>query len=71
MTNESNTNRKPEYRLFHVVGDGDAARWTPIGAGWIHRDQQGFGINLDLVPITGRIVMRAANEATESNGGQS
>ncbi|QDX25729.1 hypothetical protein FPZ54_06655 [Sphingomonas suaedae] len=70
MTNETSQTRKPEYRIYHVVGQGDKAIWTPIGAAWEHRDQLGFAVRLDLVPLTGRIVMRVIGETTETNGGQ-
>ena len=68
MTSEnSNNNRHPEYRLYHVVGQGESSIWTAIGAAWPHRDQQGFAISLNMVPLNGRIVMRAISEGT---GGQ-
>lgn len=70
MTNETAQTGKPEYRIYHVVGQADKANWTPIGAAWEHRDQHGFAIRLDMVPLTGRIVMRVIGEATKANGGQ-
>jgi len=60
--------RKPTHRLYCVVGVGDAASWTPIGAAWDHKDGQGFSLACDAVPLQGRIVMRAVREAAE--GGQ-
>lgn len=50
--------RKPTHRLFRVVGDGENAIWTPIGAAWPNKDGQGFSINCEAMPLSGRIVMR-------------
>jgi hypothetical protein len=57
--------RKPTHRLYRVVGDGDAAIWTPIGAAWPNKDGQGFNITCDAVPLQGRMVLRAVQERSE------
>lgn len=53
---------KPTHRLYRVIGDGDAASWTPIGAAWPNKDGQGFSISCNAVPLQGRIVMRTITE---------
>ena len=50
------------HRLFRVVGDGENSIWTPIGAAWPNKDGQGFSINCEAMPLSGRIVMRAITE---------
>ena len=63
MTNQpSMFSRKPTHRIYLVTGEGESAFWTAIGAAWPHKDGQGFSINCDAMPITGRIVMRAIAE---------
>ena len=62
--------RKPTHRLYRVVGDGESASWTPIGAAWPNKDGMGFSITCDAVPLQGRIMMRAITERPEANGGQ-
>jgi len=62
--------RKPTHRLFRVIGDGRSAIWTPIGAAWPNKDGLGFNINCDLVPLQGRIVMRAIGRDDEAGGQQ-
>ena len=64
--------RKPTHRLYRVVGEGQAAIWTPIGAAWPNKDGKGFNVTCDLVPLQGRIVMRmiTAREEAEAAGGQ-
>ena len=62
--------RKPTHRLYRVVGEGDAASWTPIGAAWPNKDGMGFSLSCDAVPLQGRIMMRVITERSEGNGGQ-
>lgn len=61
--------RKPTHRLYRVVGDGDQAIWTPIGAAWPNKDGKGFNLSCDAVPLQGRLVLRAIVE--RGAGGQS
>lgn len=51
--------RKPTHRICRVVGDGEHASWTPIGATWPNKDGMGFSLTCDAVPPQGRIPMRA------------
>lgn len=62
--------RKPTHRLYRVLGDGQAAIWTPIGAAWPNKDGLGFSLACDAVPLTGRIVMRRITERMEAGGQQ-
>ncbi|MFY9351150.1 MAG: hypothetical protein WBL20_04795 [Sphingobium sp.] len=70
MTTETTNNRKPAFRLYIVNGEGEKAIWIPVGAAWSHQDGKGYSISLDAIPVTGRLVMRAASETSEGNGGQ-
>ncbi len=58
--------RRPTHRLYRVVGDGDEAIWTPIGAAWPNKDGKGFSLNCDAVPLTGRIVLRLIEPRPEA-----
>lgn len=63
MTTQSNLfSKKPTHRLFRVIGEGEHSIWTPIGAAWPNKDGQGFSINCEALPLSGRIVMRAITE---------
>ena len=53
---------KPTHRLYRVEGDGKTARWTEIGSAWPNKDGQGFSITCAVVPLGGRIIMRAITE---------
>lgn len=60
-TNQKQQNQEakaPALIAYHVT-EGDKAHWTKIGAAWDHKDERGFTLQLDLVPVGGdRIVLR-------------
>jgi hypothetical protein len=62
------TNQKPSHDVFHVVGEGETARWTRLGAAWQHRDGEGFNLQLNFVPVTsdGRFVVRKVKPREEA-----
>jgi hypothetical protein len=55
---------KPTYSAYHVRdrGDGGKAFWTHIGFAWAHGDGKGFNIQVDVVPLDGRINLRVAGD---------
>lgn len=48
----------PDLLAWHVANKGDKGFWTRIGAAWFHRDRKGLSLQLEVVPINGRIVLR-------------
>jgi hypothetical protein len=58
----SKTNRQtktPTHEVFHVVGDGENARWTKVGIGWAHKDNSGINLVVNYAPLVdGRTVVR-------------
>lgn len=65
MSSEYGSHRKPSHRLYTVIGEGDDAVWRPIGAAWPNRDGKGFNIELDAVPLSGRLAMRVPKARTD------
>ena len=57
---------KPTHRIYVVTGDGENAKWLPIGAAWPHKDQTGFSITCEALPLQGRIVMRRITEKSQA-----
>lgn len=57
MTTQSN---RPGYGVYHVEeGKGDRKGfWTKVGAAWKHEKGDGFSIQLTVLPIDGRLVVR-------------
>jgi len=39
--------------------------WTRIGAAWTHADGNGFNIQIETLPLDGRITLRIASEKSE------
>lgn len=59
MTNQSTASaNKPTHRLYCVEGEGKDAHWTEIGTAWPHKDGEGFALSWNLIPVSGRVVMR-------------
>ena len=62
--------RKPTHRLYIVTGDGENAKWLPVGAAWPHEDGNGYGLAIEALPLQGRIVLRRITERAPAKGGQ-
>jgi hypothetical protein len=70
MSNE-NTNTKPQgktpsYIAYQVRDrEGQKGIFTRIGAAWANADGKGFNIQLDAVPLDGRVTLRVYTESKE------
>ena len=66
MSNNTETatpaGKAPTHIAYTVREGKDKGFWTRIGAAWVHKDGKGFNIQLDVVPLDGRIQLRVANE---------
>lgn len=56
----------PEFLAWHVTDKGEKSFWNKVGAAWRHRDGKGYTLQLEVVPINGRIVLRQPLEEPES-----
>lgn len=66
-TAPANDTKAPDFLAWHVANKGEKAYWTKVGAAWFHRDHQGLSLQLEVVPINGRIVLRTP---LDNDGGQ-
>ena len=58
--------KTPSHIVYHVRDGGqDKSFWTRIGAAWAHVDGKGFNIQIETVPLDGRITLRVASEKKE------
>ena len=67
MTDTNNTEstggKAPSHFAYQVRDAGKSKSfWTRIGAAWSHNDGKGFNVQLDVVPLDGRITLRVASE---------
>ena len=69
MTDSANTqpvSKSPTHFAYHVRNrDGGKGFWTRIGSAWAHTDGKGFSVQIETVPLDGRITLRVAAEKTE------
>lgn len=63
-TNDTGAASKaPTHIAYHVRdGKGDKGFWTRIGAAWAARDGKGFNLQLDVVPLDGKVILRLPTE---------
>jgi hypothetical protein len=58
----SDDKKLPSHKAFAVENftkdDKEKSHWTEIGAAWPHKDGKGFDLNLKLMPLSGRVVLR-------------
>jgi hypothetical protein len=69
MNNESNTeaNAKAPTHIAYTVRDREGSKgiWTRVGAVWPHADGKGFTVQLEAVPLDGRVTLRVVSEKKE------
>ena len=63
---ETKKGQSPAYIAYQVRDrDGQNGFWTRIGAAFAHKDGKGFNIQVDAVPLDGRITLRVPSEKKE------
>jgi hypothetical protein len=63
-TSAASEPKAPDFLAWHVANKGDKAYWTKVGAAWPHRDGKGLSLQLDVMPMNGRIVLRQPSVKT-------
>jgi hypothetical protein len=63
---QQNDTRKPNFPT-HIAyqireREGKKSIWTRIGSAWTHSDNAGFSIQVEAVPLDGRITLRLVTE---------
>lgn len=73
MTNKKNekqaAKKTPALIAFNVKEgrNGGKGFWTRIGAAWAHENGEGFNLQLDMIPLDGKVVLRAPKADDESD----
>ena len=59
---------KPNARAYTVRKSSSGGKdfWTRIGSAWLHNDGKGFNLQLDALPVDGRLVVRAISAKGET-----
>jgi hypothetical protein len=66
ISNPPSASKAPSYIAYHLRNrkDGDAF-WTRIGSAWLHADGKGFNLQIETMPLDGRISLRVPAERAE------
>lgn len=60
---EAAASKSPSHIVYQVRDrEGAKGFFTRIGAAWPHKDGKGFSVQIDAVPLDGRITLRVATE---------
>lgn len=62
--------KAPDLIAWHVTQKGKKSYWNKIGASWTHKDGKGMTLQLETVPINGRIVLRTPMEGNAEPQGE-
>lgn len=61
--NHDTAPKGPSHVAYHVRDrEGQKGLWTRIRSVWPHADGKGFNVQLEVVPLDGRITLRVASE---------
>ena len=64
--NQSATSKAPSHVAYHVRDSQDGKGfWTRIGSAWAHSDGKGFNIQIETVPLDGRLNLRVKSDKKE------
>jgi hypothetical protein len=62
MRNATSNTRSPKLptHVAYLVQDREGKKpfWQKVGAAWSHSDGKGFSLQLDAMPLDGRITLR-------------
>jgi hypothetical protein len=62
-TNKPAGSKAPSHVAYQVRDrDGGKGFWTRIGAAWPHDDGKGFNIQVEAMPLDGRITLRVPSD---------
>lgn len=67
---QTNDKQGPTLIAYHVRESKDGKGkgfWTRIGAAWAHDDGEGFNVQVEMIPLDGRIVLRAPKAGEREN----
>lgn len=62
-TAQSATSKAPTHVAYQVRDrEGKKGIWTRIGSAWPHADGKGFNLQIEAVPLDGRITLRVISD---------
>ena len=68
MTETNNNSNAPSHIAYQVRDrDNQKGVWTRIGSAWPHKDGKGFNIQIEAVPLDGRISLRVYEDRKDQS----
>jgi hypothetical protein len=65
-TEQTAVSKMPSHYVYQVVPQkGQAPYRRRIGSAWVHGDGKGFNVQLESLPLDGRVQLRVPNEKAE------
>jgi hypothetical protein len=62
-TSKPAASKTPTHIAYHVRDvKGSESFWNRIGSAWQHADGNGFNVQIETMPIDGRITLRIPSE---------
>jgi hypothetical protein len=61
-TDTQTSPKAPTHFAYQIREGSEKSYWLRIGAAWAHKDGAGFNIQLDCMPLDGKITLRAASD---------
>ena len=75
MSTDQNDNLNPTplkpYLLGYTVWPGkpgEKSHWSKIAVAWAHKDGNGYNIQMDALPVDGKLVLRTVAENDQPTG---
>jgi len=66
MSEQTSTSKSPSHYVYHIREiKGQKGIWSRVGAAWAQKDGKGFNIQLDSVPLDGRLTLRVPSDIKE------
>lgn len=60
---QTSSGKAPSHIAYQVrERNGGKGFWTRIGSAWAHADGNGFNLQLECLPLDGRITLRVASD---------
>ncbi len=64
--NAKTASKSPTHVAYQVRNrEGKKSFWTRIGSAWAHADGNGFNIQIEALPLDGKVTLRVISETKE------
>jgi hypothetical protein len=55
-------NKSPALIAYHIRKGSEKSFWDRVGVAFVHKDELGYDLVLDAVPVDGRVTLRMPTE---------